>query len=88
MSYEFNFEIAKETFKKRYAENVGKQVDNGLLPAGAPMYYYCEGCCEHVATLPESWFRSPPPKYCEPCKILKDHGLLKELIKEVKNAKS
>lgn len=77
-----DLDVAKASFIRRYQENHGKEIDNSKLYAGSPMYYYCNGCCVHVATLPEGWFMSGPPKYCDACKVLADHGLLQELIKE------
>lgn len=74
-----DFEVAKASFIKRYCAHHGKEKDNSRLPAGSPMYYYCHGCSVHVATLPEGWFMSGPPKYCEACKVLAEHGLLQEL---------
>lgn len=75
-------EIAFATFAKRYRENVkNKDFDNSRLPAGSPMYYFCHGCYIKVATLPEGWWSSGPPKYCDACKSLADHGLLSEAQK-------
>lgn len=73
---EFNADLAMEQYHKRVEENKGQQVDNSSLPAGAPMYYYCGKCRKHVATLPEGWFGSPPPRHCDPCQVLVDHGLV------------
>ncbi len=73
---EFNVEIAMETFDKRVEENKGKQINNSSLPAGAPMYYYCNKCSVLVATKPEGWVFGPPPQHCDPCKMLVDHGLI------------
>lgn len=44
-----------------------KHVDNASLPAGSPMYYYCHSCGHQTAVLPEGWWRTPPPKFCEWC---------------------
>jgi len=84
----FDFEVARQSFIRRYLEFAGKQIDNSSLPAGSPMYYYCHGCGIQVAVLPETWFLNAPPNYCESCKIFADHGLINELIKEAQNAKS
>lgn len=75
-TYKLNFEIAKKEFFRRHQENQGKQVDNSSLPAGSSMYYYCHGCGILVSTKPEGWFSNPPPRYCDGCQILADHGLL------------
>ncbi len=53
--------------EQRREFNAGKQVRNDSLPAGSPMYYYCETCGAHVATKPEGWWQDPPPKHCAPC---------------------
>lgn len=56
---------------KERLQNKPKQIDNGSLYAGSPMYYYCR-LCEHLAAkLPESHWESPP-KYCKECKDLKN----------------
>lgn len=77
-----DIEIAFATFVKRYRENIkNKSFDNSQLPAGSPMHYFCHGCYIKVATLPEGWFSSGPPKYCDACKSLAEHGLLSEAQK-------
>lgn len=77
-----DIEIAFATFVKRYRENIkNKNFDNSQLPAGSPMHYFCHGCYIKVATLPEGWFMSGPPKYCDACKSLAEHGLLSEAQK-------
>jgi hypothetical protein len=58
------------TLEERREANVGKQVDNASLHAGSPMYYYCRACGAHTATLPEDWYREPPPKFCDECRAL------------------
>ena len=65
-----------ERLEERREANVGKQVDNGKLPAGSAMYYYCRGCGVQVAVLPEGWWENPPPKHCDDCKLLVEAGLL------------
>lgn len=74
--YQFDSKLALEQFEKRKKENEGKQVDNSSLRAGSPMYYYCKFCGDHTETLPETHF-SRPKTVCDPCKILRDHGLIK-----------
>ena len=73
---EFNAELALEQFELRKKKNEGKQIDNGSLPAGSPMYYYCRKCGELVDTRPEVWVGNPPPKYCDSCQVLVQHGLV------------
>ena len=58
------------TLEERRKANVGQQIDNSSLPAGANMYYYCRCCGAQTAVLPEGWYRERPPKYCEECKKL------------------
>jgi hypothetical protein len=41
-----------------------------------PMYYYCKACGIHVATLPEDWWKDPPPTYCVNCKDLVADGVI------------
>lgn len=55
----------------------GRRINNGDLPAGSPMYYYCRECGEFITSLPEEHF-SPAPKLCEDCERLKEHELLPE----------
>lgn len=75
----FSIEIAFATFAKRCQENRGnRDFDNSRLPAGSSMYYFCHGCFIQVAVMPESWWGDPPPKYCDACRVLADHGLLKD----------
>jgi len=69
-------QVAVAQFWKRKQANKGKEkIDNGRLYAGSPMYYYCHGCDDLVATLPESHL-SRPPSHCVPCKFLLELGLL------------
>lgn len=62
--------------EERREKNLDTQVDNGNLPAGAPMYYYCRTCGAHVATKPEGWYENPPPSNCQDCKDLIDDGVI------------
>lgn len=73
--FKFDAELAMEQFRKRKAENQGKQIDNSSLPAGSPMYYYCRFCGAHTETLPETHWNAPKIT-CEPCKALHIHGLI------------
>jgi hypothetical protein len=61
---------------RRQAATKAGQIDNGSLPAGQPMYYYCKACGIHVATLPEDWWKDPPPTYCVNCKDLVADGVI------------
>ncbi len=73
---EFNIEIAMETFNKRVEENKdNERIDNGRLPAGAPMYFYCRKCGDSTDVLPESYLCTPKT-ICDPCKVLANHGLI------------
>lgn len=75
---EFNTRVAVEQFVKRYVENESKKrVNNSDLHAGSPMYYYCRFCRVHTETLPETHYRAPKT-ICDPCKALKDHGLIED----------
>lgn len=65
-----------ELLEKRREASIGKQVDNGSLPSGSPMYYYCRSCGVHVVTLPENWWKDPPPPHCEDCKPLIEEGVI------------
>lgn len=52
-----------------------KQINNSSLPAGSPMYFYCKEYGDESDCLPESYL-STPKKLCEPCKALKEAGLI------------
>lgn len=65
-----------ERLQERREKMRGQQVDNGALPVGSPMYYYCHSCGVLVATLPEDWYKEPPPKHCDDCKPLIEEGLI------------
>ena len=62
------------TLEERRTANVGKQVDNATLPAGAPMYYYCYSCGAQTAVKPEDWVDDPPPRYCNECLTLPENA--------------
>lgn len=58
--------------RKALAKERGR-IDNGDLPAGAPMYYYCRHCGLQSDVLPENWVDKPPHfQVCEECA---DEGL-------------
>jgi hypothetical protein len=50
--------------------------DNGCLPAGADMFYYCERCGEESDRLPEDYDPRVrmPKKLCEQCIETNSHG--------------
>lgn len=77
-TYTFDANVAMDQYNKRKAENAAKKkIDNASLYAGSPMYYYCRGCGEHTQTLSEGDYYTKIAKYCNPCQILNDHGLIK-----------
>lgn len=77
-------DIAINSFVERYKQHCEeKKIDNSKLYAGSPMYFYCKGCTKHVATLPENYI-TPPPRYCDSCRVLVDHGLLDEALRKAK----
>lgn len=61
---------ALEQLKHR-RENKPEQTDNGKLPAGFPMYFYCISCGHESDRLPESYV-GRPKKLCPECQALKD----------------
>jgi hypothetical protein len=65
-----------DRLEERREANVGKQIDNARLPAGAPMYYYCKCCGVLVVTKPEGWFTGTIPSQCEDCKDLIHDGVI------------
>lgn len=56
-------------------DNPPTQIDNSSLPAGSPMYFYCNYCSHLSDTLPEGYL-SRPSHICAECKALKDAGWL------------
>ncbi len=70
-----DFDVAIENYKARRHEHWGKQIDNGKLVAGSPMYFYCRFCGIPTDTLPEC-YTSAPVTLCRPCEVLYDHGVL------------
>ncbi|KKN81538.1 hypothetical protein LCGC14_0317970 [marine sediment metagenome] len=67
--------------RRKLANRNEERIDNSSLPAGSSMYYYCKGCDGHIITLPEG-HRNFVYKICDSCEVLKEHGLLSELIKD------
>jgi hypothetical protein len=64
--------FALAEFKKRKALKT-KQIDNAMLYAGSPMYFYCKYCGVLSDELPES-YTIPPKRCCKECKALVDLG--------------
>lgn len=62
--------------RKKEAKKV-EQIDNGSLPAGAFMYYYCISCGLIADVLPETHL-NVPKQLCNECQALKDLGWLEE----------
>ncbi len=64
--------------KRREQAKKEKQIDNGALHAGSPMYYYCKSCGLLADTMPELWDTrlTQPKKLCDECQALKDAGWL------------
>lgn len=50
------------------------QIDNGLLYAGSPMYYYCKYCGVQTEVKSETWFLTPPSEVCKDCQSLIELG--------------
>lgn len=57
--------------------NQPKKINNSLLSAGSPMYFYCKSCGHLSDVLPESYV-GKPKKLCDECQALKDLGWLDE----------
>lgn len=66
-----------EQFKKRKAANANHP-SNASLPAGSPMYYYCEYCRIKTDTLGEEDFYTTPVTICAACQFLEGKELLTE----------
>ena len=56
-------------------ENKPEQINNGRLPAGSLMYFYCVSCGHQSDALPET-YTCTPGKLCDECAALKDLGWL------------
>ncbi len=74
-TFKFDADLAMQQYRKRKADNQGKEINNSSLPAGSPMYYYCKYCGAHTETLPECHMRAPKV-VCDPCAPLRLHGLV------------
>lgn len=71
-----DLDVAMAQFKKRKEANAKvEQVNNSDLPAGSPMYFYCLYCGGLTDCLPESYI-GKPRRVCEPCEVLRLHGLI------------
>ena len=66
--------LAALATRKRLSAQATK-IDNASLPAGAPMYFYCQECGDLAAVLPEG-FTQRPPRFCSPCQRLFEAGLI------------
>jgi hypothetical protein len=75
-------EVSSEEFFKRYQAKKDNMVNNSSLPAGSPMYYYCNGCCTLVATIPEGSWNHSRSKYCGSCEQLSEMGAIERLRSE------
>ena len=49
-----------------------KRINNADLPAGAPMYFYCDSCGESMM-FPEN-YTPPRERHCEQCRAMQRHG--------------
>lgn len=67
-------EAALQALRERRA-NQPEQIYNASLPAGSPMYYYCDSCGHLADTLPEAHV-STPRSFCDECQALQDLGWL------------
>lgn len=58
----------ERTLEERRA-SAPEKVDQGKLPAGSPITYYCKSCGHITKVNPEDWWRDEdnPPRYCEWC---------------------
>ncbi len=68
--------LKRFSLRKRLFAIVG-QVDNGDLPAGSPMFFYCWYCSDLVDELPED-YTTVPKRYCDECSELISRKLLLE----------
>ena len=73
--------LTQEAALKALAErrqNKPKQIDNGRLRAGSPMYFYCRSCGHQSDCLDELYQPGPntPKKLCAECQFMQDKGWL------------
>jgi hypothetical protein len=65
--------------EQRRRDNKGKQIDNGRLPAGSAMHYYCRLCGAPTISIAESDFMTRIPRHCDKCKVMIDCGYSPDL---------
>jgi len=69
-------EEALERFDlRKYLFSIIPRIDNSLLVAGSPMYFYCRYCGDLCDELPEE-FLTVPKIACAECDTLVMRGLL------------
>jgi len=64
-------------------KNQPEQKNNGALPVGSPMYYYCQWCGHSSDVLPEGYYAAPPKKVCGECQKLIDLNLMEKAMDSV-----
>ena len=75
-------EYAKEFALMQYVRRLVaaskiEHVRNDSLPAGSPMYFYCEHCRIPIERLPEDYLFTPYSQ-CSQCKGLEEQGWLQD----------
>lgn len=68
---------ALRSFDER-RENPPEHVDQGTLPVGSPMTFYCRLCGGISDVMPEDYFLGTPRKVCTECTAMVEYGLLDE----------
>lgn len=61
--------------KRKQLSAAATRIDNADLPAGSPMYFYCQECGDLAAVLSEG-FTQRVPRFCSPCQRLFEAGLI------------
>jgi len=56
-------------------ENQPEQIDDGSLPAGSSLHFYCKSC-GHLADVKPELYLTDPKRLCDECQALKDLGWL------------
>ena len=77
-------EIIKQTAMQQFRERKShaseiKRIDNSILHAGSPMYFYCQCCGVPTETLREDYLFRPYSK-CSQCAGLEAQGWLEEAM--------
>lgn len=72
-------DAAVRSFDER-RENHPEHVDQGTLPAGSPMTFYCRLCGWISDIMPEDYFLSTPRRICSECAGLIEHSLIDETL--------